>query len=343
MSLPPRIVGGMFGFPDAGPFGRPRPAFLAAPHLALVNGRSAIALVVDGVGASRVWIPSYICAAVVEAARPRADVRFYPIDEHLCSAEREWISDVRRGDVVIVVDYFGFPFDGAIASELRSRGGTVLRDACQALLTDAKENEADFTVFSPRKFVGVPDGGILRCAGPLGDDRPLDEAPAIWSLDALRAVIWRGNYDSGEDGCDWFGLFQRVESEAPIGRFAMSAVSHALLARAFDWNDIAARRCANYRLLADRFPMHALFPHLRGGVVPLGFPMRVRNRDGLRRSLFANRIYPPVHWPIPLDVPAAFTASHRLSGDILTIPCDQRYGAADMERVADLIDAHLER
>jgi hypothetical protein len=81
----------------------------------------------------------------------------------------------------------------------------------------------------------------------------------------------------------------------------------------------------------------ALFPGLSPEVVPLGFPIRVRNRDQIRQALFEHDIYPPVHWPIQGIVPAEFRDSHRLSAEIMTLLCDQRYSRQDMDRMAQLV------
>jgi len=65
--------------------------------------------------------------------------------------------------------------------------------------------------------------------------------------------------------------------------------------------------------------------------------MRVQNRDRLRQILFDQEIYPPVHWPIQDVVSEKFIESHRLSAEIMTLPCDQRYDIRDMERMAEAV------
>jgi len=71
--------------------------------------------------------------------------------------------------------------------------------------------------------------------------------------------------------------------------------------------------------------------------VPLGFPIRVRNREALRRRFLEHGICPAIHWPLEGFVPAGFVESHRLAADMLTLPCDQRYGDDDMARLAELV------
>ncbi len=107
--------------------------------------------------------------------------------------------------------------------------------------------------------------------------------------------------------------------------------------RWFDYSAIAERRRRNYAILGEALGRFAIFPDLPDQVVPLGFPMRAKDRDQLQQVLFHREIFPPIHWPIEGVVPAEFGASHRLAAEILTLPCDQRYGNADMERMARLV------
>lgn len=214
----------------------------------------------------------------------------------------------------------------------------MLEDACQALLSRIVGQFCDFVLYSPRKFLGVPDGGILtvNCSVDL-ESTSFGKPPAEWWLKALLAVVLRREFDQHGGTRRWFELFQEVERDHPIGNYAMSELSNILLTNAFDYPAIAKRRVDNYRFLAEQLGEIALFPDLPPGVVPLGFPIRVRNRDQIRHVLFEHQIYPPVHWPIEGIVPAEFRDSHRLSTEIMTLLCDQRYCREDMARMAQLV------
>jgi dTDP-4-amino-4,6-dideoxygalactose transaminase len=250
----------------------------------------------------------------------------------------EWLDHIQPGDLVILIEYFGFPGDVSWITQVKERRAWVLEDAAQALLSDRVGQPADFVVFSPRKSVGVPDGGILvvNCEIDLSDVR-LEKPPAKWWLKALMASVLRREFDIHGGSRYWFELFQEVETGRLIGAYAMSELSWTLLRHSFDYLAIAQRRVANYRLLLNKLGDIALFTHLPENVVPLGFPLRVRRRDSLRQILFDNQIYPPVHWPTQGIVPQEFSESHKLADEIMTLPCDQRYGGEDMERMASII------
>lgn len=247
-------------------------------------------------------------------------------------------SSIQPNDLVVLIDYFGFPCDPYCANRAKERGAWVLEDACQALLSGETGKYSDFVLFSPRKFLGVPDGGILVCRRDIGCDAiRLEDPPPEWWLKAFSASLLRREFDLYGGDRHWFRLFQETEPGGPIGHYGMSEFSRIILQNYFDCSMIARKRVENYRLLLDKLRDFALFPSLPPHVVPLGFPIRIKDRDRVHQALFAHEIYPPVHWPIEGVVPGKFESSHRLSAEIMTLPCDQRYDGTEMARMAECL------
>ncbi len=338
----PRLIGGMFGRADV-PARPAPPPFLDRRSLGFANARSGLRFVVDRLGPDRVWLPSYLCESILAALRPaRAGLRFFEATP-ATRGDGRWIDGVRAGDVVVLIAYFGFPIDDDAARRVRQQGGIVVADACQALLTSPPGDDVDFIVYSPRKFVGVPDGGILvnrrdRDLGPVD----LVPAPAAWRRRALRVFEERRAFDRHGGARAWFDGFRRVEAGQPVGSYAISVDSAALLRGGFDYPEIARRRRENFLALRDRLTEAALFRDLPEGVVPIGFPIAVPHRDRVRRVLFEQQIYPPIHWSTPDGVPDIHTGSRRLAGRVMTLPCDQRYGGDDMQRIAAAVNEALD-
>ncbi len=339
------LVGGLFGLAEPTAEGegfppdRSTPEFLREPALLTVNARSAVRLLVEAVRPSTVWLPSYLCAALVDAVSGVA-LKWYPVGRDLQAESLSWLGRTGPSDLVVVIDYFGFRQTELVAAA-GSRGAFVLEDASQALLTAAAGEGADAVVFSPRKFVGAVDGGILRLRSPGTGFAELEAPPGEWWSMALEASQRRAAFDRGSPDRGWYGIFRTVEASAPVGPYSMSPLSEDVLTTGVDYELVAGRRRSNYGVLAKRLRALALYPELPAGVVPLGFPIRLARRDRVRRSLFAQQIFAPTHWPIDGIVPAAFVASHDLAASILTLPCDQRYDSGDMERLADAVDAAL--
>jgi dTDP-4-amino-4,6-dideoxygalactose transaminase len=274
---------------------------------------------------------------MLDGVDPNVTLRFYEVDYDLKVRSNEWVSEVTSGDLVIFIDYFGFPHDRRFAAQVKAKGAWVLEDACQALLSSHVGVISDFVLFSLRKWIGVPDGGILR----VPQDFPLDgislTMPAsTWWLKALEAAILRREFDDGVPTREWFKFYRDAEDTAPTGPYAMSQLSQAIFEYSVDYSLATQRRRDNYRTLLGRLAHYALFPQIDSDVVPLGFPVRVAKRDAVRQGLFDCEIYPPVHWPLDGVVPPKYEDSHRLASQIMTLPCDQRYGPEDMQRMAEI-------
>ncbi|MEI6349764.1 MAG: DegT/DnrJ/EryC1/StrS family aminotransferase [Verrucomicrobiota bacterium] len=309
-----------------------------AESVFLANARSGIALLVETLSPPQVWLPSFLCSTMVEpSGRGSSRVRFYEIDYDLEMASHDWMSEICEGDLVIMIAYFGVPVNALSITRVKSRGAWVLEDACQAMLSQGVGQRGDFVLFSPRKIMGVPDGGILCAKEPLDWDRQLQPAPKQWQLQCLAASLQRRDFDNGCGGSHWYQTYKAVDETHPCGRYAMSELSLALLQNCIDFEEIARRRVENFRCLQGRLADYALIPELPAGVVPHGFPVRLRQRDRVKEGLCAQKIFPPVHWPISGIVPESFSESHRLAGDLMTLPCDQRYGPEEMLRMAEAV------
>jgi len=330
-----KVIGGVFGLEsEVGGAVGPVPFLGGGPRL-LGNARSGIWMVVQQTRPGQIWMPSYLCSSMLDGVPDRARVRYYDVDDTLRVTDPRWIEQVDHDDLVVFIDYFGFPADRQSLGAAKTRGAWVLEDACQAMLTEQVGEAADFVLYSPRKFFGVPDGGILTARSDLpASDVPLQKLPEDWWLTSWRSTLFRRDFDRGADRRDWFDLFRQAEASVPVGPYAMSELASALVSRV-DASAVARRRRENYALLLERLASCALFPRLPDGVVPLGFPIRTSRRDAVRQRLFAEDIFPPVHWPIGDVVPPAHQHSHRLSAEIMTLPCDQRYDRDDMNRIAE--------
>jgi dTDP-4-amino-4,6-dideoxygalactose transaminase len=310
-----KIVGGTFALELPCGGGADIPFDLDAA-LRFVNARSALRYVLEAREARTVWLPQYACDALSHAAAGR-NIQYYPVTETLEPEEGPWQRSVSQTDVVVAIDYFGFRRWTAALRRLFEDGVYIVEDAAQALFIKPSPL-AGCIVYSPRKFVGAPDGGVLISGLP----SPALEAPPMeWWSKALASAAYRRQFDAGEtDDRRWFSLFQESEREAPAGAHRMSDISEAILRNGIDYAPVRRRRVENFRILASALRDFALYPALDDDTVPLGFPVRTRARDRVQRAMAAENIYPAVHWP-------------GLSEELLTLPCDQRCDADDMQRI----------
>jgi len=326
-------IGGMFALQREGlPENGNGLLVLKQPSLLMVNARSALWLLARQLKPRKVWLPSFLCPSMISAIE-KAEIAFYPISKTLEVSSTSWLDDLDQSDLVVFIDYFGFPVNPLIMNMAKRKGATVVRDASQSLLS-LSTNEADFTVYSPRKFFGVPDGGILvseKHALDIVDQ--LNPPPQHWWKTAVHAGELRRRFDlEGEENL-WFSVFQDAESKSPIGPYRMSRLSENLLREHVDYDVSGQQRKDNYRYLASHLGNEAIYPILPDMVVPLGFPVCIPDRDQVRNHLIENKVFPPIHWELGSTVPKTFSQSHQLSKSIMTLPCDQRYNVKHMQRV----------
>lgn len=335
-----RIIGGMFGLPaTVEPKVKTEPGrwkFLDESNLFLTNGRSGIKILIELLGSASIWMPSFFCPTMLDAVdQNKTTLKYYEVNYNLQIPSAKWVEEVKSGDIVVLIDYFGFPLDSKIASLVKEQEGWVLEDACQALLSEHVGRYSDFILFSPRKYIGVPDGGIVvSCCDVVFDDVELRPAPSDWWLKMLESAVNRREFDQHGGERHWYQLFQETNEMTPCGYFRMSELARQLMLFVYDYQEIARSRIENYLVLTDELPEFAVFPELPSGTVPLGFPVKDRQRDCTRHALFREQIYPPVHWAILGSVPEVFQASHKLAAHIMTLLCDQRYSVDEVRRMA---------
>lgn len=335
-----RIIGGMFALqePVPRPAGSGVPPVLTGRHVALATARSAFRLLDRWHSPARIWLPAYLCDVVVDAVLPPQNrVRFYPVGRDLRLQNDAWLREVGEGDMVVFISYFGFNTWKPLGVRARDLGALVVEDACQALFAEPS-GVAHYSVYSPRKFVGVPDGGLLAvCDSGIQQQHTVFPASEDgWWLKAFLASQLRRDFDAGSDDRAWYRLFNETEPNAPLDPQEMSQLSLRLLNHCVRFDDVAEARRRNFRQLLESLGDYSIFKELPDGVVPLGFPITVRRRDEVRAHLFAHEIFPPVHWPVGRVVPSAFSESHELERVIMTLPCDQRCSSADMHRMTEV-------
>jgi hypothetical protein len=340
---------------------RPPPPTL--PGEAVTSGRTALALVASRLadtGARGPWlVPAYLCASVLQGLRSGgAEIAFYPVGGDLTvqpEALQRSVEAVQPA-AVLVIDYFGFPPQGeSAAAFLELRGSClVVEDCVHGSLLETPDaaggaiGEVAFTSF--RKYLPLPDGGVL--VGSEGE--PLPSARSAGVSARLLGQLLRGAFSActlhGDDVERAFLAALEagecsLDNDVPLE--AMSALSLRLLA-AFDLAEASAQRRRNFgvlRTLVAGLPTLSLLADLPPGVSPLVYPVRVGGgrRDAVRASLALRRIFCPVHWPLPSEIDGdRFIEEHRLASEMLGLPIDQRYGEAEMERIAHELGAALE-
>ena len=298
------------------------------PAAAFGCARAGLAALLAPRGVNRVWAPAYACAALAEAFAG-VETRWFNLSSDLEPDCDRLAAGVRSGDAVVAIDYFGRPPGIEFRALAASRPDVLwIEDCAQAADTGTKP-WGDVVLFSPRKIIGVGDGAVL--VGEGGLPAPFGAPPPPAGAQIARAVD-----PQGVSPQTWYPSFQAQEATFTTDHGRMSAETLAHL-KTQPAAPIRAARRANARHLAASLQDLALWPRDPLDYAPLAFPIRIRKRDEVASRLAEAGIFCARHWA-ELPSPAADVPHlHRLAAAQLSLPCDQRYGRGDMDRIISAV------
>ena len=294
----------------------------------LNSGRHALEYILQNLQpkASLIYLPYYTCGVVLEPiVRLGIPYKFYHINENF---EIEDLPHLRYGEYIIINNYYGLK-DSYVNNLHKHYKSQMIVDDAQALFHEPLDGMRAF--YSPRKFVGVPDGGFAKTLEPVPNRLDSDSS-------AERALHLLLRTDAGaQAGFEEFRKNDEELSKVPM-RF-MSNLTYQLL-RSIDYKSIRDTRLKNYKYLHERIGKNNDF-QLRSNdefACPMVYPF-MTNNCFLREKLIKNKVYVAKYWPdIQSDSLSNFEVE--LVNRLLPLPIDQRYDIGDMERIVTLINKY---
>jgi len=290
------------------------------------NARSAFAHLLRARAVPRVWLPAYCCADLAQAAGTcGTPIRFYGGSETLCPDTAALDAALRPGDLVLGLNHFGRP-NAALRPLAAARTDVTWVEDCAQAADTATTPWARLRLYSPRKLLGVADGGLLIDDT---DSLPRPRQRPAASARLRHAGLLRRHNEA--ENARWYAAFHRAEARMDVSDHAIDAQTLQVL-RTTALASLATSRRQNYARLHAALADLALWPEPAPDWVPLGFPIRVPDAAALGAELARHRIFAPRHWAtLATESPPAIEAA--LSQQLLTLPCDQRYGPRDMDRL----------
>lgn len=288
------------------------------------SARSALLALLREGKPSAIWIPRYACRTITDAAiAAGVPVRRYEIDQQFKvynaqPAEDHWL---------LYVNYFGLCSQSVLDTLRRFNPDKVVIDNSQAFFR--KPAECLATIYSPRKFFGVPDGGYLFTRLSMSEPDEIDEG----SVDRCRHLLMRLGGAVEEGYLEYLAAETTLLAMEPR---RMSDLTQALLSR-ISYDEISERRRKNFlwmqRMVPDSNRLHLL---MQEDDVPLCYPLLSNNTFSVHR-LHAMRIYVPKYWPEVLECAEASAFERQLAEKTLFLPCDQRMTEIQLRRVIDAV------
>lgn len=347
----------------------------------------------DALNLKKVFIPSYVCPKFTDSVYQLQNTfrtiggseflivnyGYSPLDgntkarenlaelagvvdpDSLSSGNTVDIDQLDEHSVLVVPNYFGFWNDemNNLMIQAVNKNCVVIQDLTQALYIEPEDMiPGAYSLFAPRKFMGLLDGGVMAYngwGGPPNTEGGLSLPVTIgetWLTTTKRDEFFRWYWKAmaGALNPELNGLM-RAQADRDLSRGAYEpCTQHSKISiQRYDANqsnrDRDARR-SNYLQLLRRLKEHALYDELPANVTPMAFPILVQDAQAVREMMYEHhRINCARHWdfseprkfPVEIISTTDDAVATVLSKHLLSLPCDQRYDTSVMDHIADCL------
>lgn len=318
-------IGGYFGLdlPDYGD--------LYTDAIKFQSGRAAIRAVLECNAIKHIMLPAYICDSIIKSALDAGiEVETYDLDELLYP--KNLPRELHSQCAVIYVNYFGLCQQNVSRLLEEIPNDRLIIDNSHALF--ASHTDALATIYSPRKFVGLPDGGLLMASPLLRITPPKEEDQG--SFDRMKYLLTRMAYSAREGYSDFDKARNSLNNTSPL---AMSRLTQRLM-KSIRWDQVIERRRKNYTVMARMMDaINETRWTLGENDVPLCYPLTLRGCEvnKIRHELALRDVFTATYWPDVLPRIKDETIEAVLANETLFLPIDQRLECAQVEAVGQLV------
>ncbi len=274
----------------------------------------------------KIYIPYYQCPTVSAFLQKKdIEIFYYNIDNEF----RPLINTNEIDSAFLLVNYFGV-LSSEYINSIAGNYKNVIVDNSPAFYSKPIPN--CMSVYSPRKFFGVPDGCYV--VGDMTENQQLNYLQDF-SSDSAAFLFKRI-----EKGCNAV-YAERMKNEERIENsdiMQMSDLTKALLAN-INYTEITEIRKRNFLYAHELYKELNLINPLQfmdAGCVPMVYPLVVENVD-IVGQLSENKVYTGRWWKNVLNFVAEDSFEALMSKYMIPLPIDQRYSETEIQYVSQLI------
>jgi hypothetical protein len=282
----------------------------------LNTGRNALLYLVNAKKIRKLYLPFFLCNSVSDMLnKHKINYEYYHIAKYFLPI---FDQDLKNDGYLYIVNYYGQITDNVI-SGFKDKYKNIILDNTQSFFQ--KPVLGVDTIYSCRKYFGVPDGAYLSTDAIL--DEKLEEDQ---SSSRMKHILGRLE-GQASDYYDEFKKNDESFKELPIKK--MSQLTRNILG-AIDYEKVIEARNRNFKYLHDRLENTNIL-EIKLPYGPFAYPYYVENGIEIRKKLAEKKIYIPTLWPNVLKENLEDSIEYDYAANILPLPCDQRYGIEDME------------
>lgn len=279
------------------------------------TGRNSIVYALKARKYQKVYVPYYICDSVcnalVDAGIP---FEYYQINRFFMPQLKK---QIEKDACLLFINYYG-QFTNEQILKIKEEFGNIIVDNTQSFFQ--KPAEGVDTVYTCRKYFGVPDGAYLSL--DLGCREQLEQDT---SYENMTHILGRFETTAAE----YFAAHKKHEmilDKLPIRR--MSKLTQNIL-KSIDYEKVQRIRTDNFKVLHESL---STFNELdiRNDAGLFMYPLLIPNGTAVKMKLIENKIYVPTLWPNVLSTDDKKSFEYYLADNLVLLPIDQRYRPDDM-------------
>ena len=183
------------------------------------------------------------------------------------------------------------------------------------------------TIYSPRKFFGVSDGGYLYTNKSTNE---VFEEDLSKDYSQLIGRIENGAFKH-------YKQYQEAEQRLVNSPIKLMSKLTTKILNSINYEDVENIRKRNFNFLHNELQKFNKFKiDLTDIKVPFVYPF-INDNIGLRDELIKNKIYVAKYWNEVLDRETVNDHEKYFVNHIIPLPIDQRYNLNDMKRIIEII------
>ena len=293
-----------------------------ASLIALNSGRNCLAYLIKARSIKKLYIPYFLCQAVKRVC----EINGCEVEEYHINSDLKSIFDkeLSVGEYLYLVNYYS-QIDNSEIIALKNQYKNIIFDNAQAFF-QRPVNGID-TLYTCRKFFGVPDGAYLST------DKELD-VKLETDISITRMTHILGCYEG--TASDYYKRYQKCENSfnnLPLKY--MSNLTHNMLG-AIDYERVSEIRNKNFEYLASKLGTKNKLK-LKKTNGAFAYPFYIENGDEIRQKFIKHKIHVATLWKnVQKNTPKAWI-EYDYAVNILPLPCDQRYQPKDMDFIINIL------
>ena len=284
---------------------------------AVNSARNGLLYLLKAKRVEKLYIPYFLCDSVSGVCKREGfSYEYYNVTSDFLP---DFDKKLESNEYLYIVNYYGQISNERII-QFKQKFKNIILDNVQAFFQ--KPLVGIDTIYSCRKFFGVPDGAYVSTDADIKTFLPQD-----LSYDRMTHIL--GRYEK-ECASSHYADFRKNEQRfAELELRNMSNLTHALL-KAIDYEAVKSIREENFKFLNEKLASVNLLK-LSVPVGPYAYPFYCKSGSMIKKELAEQKIYIPTLWPEVIQMGQPL--EKKFAENILPLPCDQRYDLTDMERV----------